>query len=63
MFVLPQYARLRMLRSMAMHIASAISRLNGQSGLNDTMVCNTAPIVWAAGEVKKETLAFEHTVM
>src|SRR6267154_3810669 len=43
--------------------ASAISGLNGQSCLNDTMVCNTAPTVWAAGEVNKETLAFEHTVM
>lgn len=31
--------------------ASAISGLNGLAGLNDTMVCNTAPAVWAAGEL------------
>ncbi|KAG1736895.1 uncharacterized protein EDB91DRAFT_1141561 [Suillus paluster] len=31
--------------------ASAISGLDGLSGLNDTMVCNTAPTVWAAGEL------------
>ncbi|OAX36732.1 hypothetical protein K503DRAFT_772222 [Rhizopogon vinicolor AM-OR11-026] len=31
--------------------ASATSGLNGLAGLNDTMVCNTAPTVWAAGEL------------
>lgn len=31
--------------------ASAISGLNGVAGLNDTMVCNTAPAVWAASEL------------
>ncbi|KAG0706465.1 hypothetical protein DFH29DRAFT_151920 [Suillus ampliporus] len=31
--------------------ASAISGLGGLSGLNDTMVCNAAPTVWAAGEL------------
>jgi hypothetical protein len=31
--------------------ASATSGLDGLTGLNDTMVCNTAPVVWAAGEL------------
>ncbi|KAG1865336.1 hypothetical protein F4604DRAFT_1928485 [Suillus subluteus] len=31
--------------------ASATSGLDGLSGLNDTMVCNTAPTIWAAGEL------------
>ncbi|KAG2132862.1 uncharacterized protein EDB93DRAFT_894772 [Suillus bovinus] len=31
--------------------ASATLGLGGSHGLNDTMVCNTAPTVWAAGEL------------
>ncbi|KAG2107963.1 uncharacterized protein F5147DRAFT_636201 [Suillus discolor] len=31
--------------------ANATSGLGDQVGLNDTMVCNTAPAVWAAGEL------------
>ncbi|KAG1819763.1 uncharacterized protein BJ212DRAFT_1342871 [Suillus subaureus] len=31
--------------------ASATSGLDGPTGLNDTMVCNTAPTVWAASEL------------
>jgi len=31
--------------------ASSISGLDGLSGLNDTMICNTAPTVWAASEL------------